>query len=55
MALFFLGMLAALAYFIFKLYRIYDPTQVEKYKYVREFLTFFGNVLLLLLFMWIEY
>lgn len=45
MALFFLGMLAALAYFIFKIYRIYDPSQRHKYTYVSEFLTFFGKLL----------
>ncbi|CAO3657554.1 unnamed protein product [Mucor hiemalis] len=48
MALFFLGMVAALAYFIFKIYRIYDPSQTQKYTYVREFLTFFASVSLAL-------
>lgn len=43
MGLFFFGMFAAIAYFIFKIYRIYDPSQTEKYKYVKEFLTFFGE------------
>lgn len=36
-------MLAGMAYFIFKIYRIYDPTQAFKYKFVKEFLTFFGK------------
>ncbi|KAI8096085.1 hypothetical protein BDF21DRAFT_354132 [Thamnidium elegans] len=48
MALFFTGMLAGIAYFVFKIYRIYDPTQAEKYKFVREFLTFFASVSLVL-------
>jgi uncharacterized membrane-anchored protein len=42
-SLFFLGMFAGVAYFIFKIYRIYDVTQAEKYKFVKEFLTFFGK------------
>jgi hypothetical protein len=37
-------MFAAMAYFIFKIYRIYDDSQAEKYRYVREFLTFFGKI-----------
>ncbi|KAI7888484.1 uncharacterized protein EV154DRAFT_517588 [Mucor mucedo] len=45
---FFLGMLAGMAYFIFKIYRIYDPTQAFKYKFVKEFLTFFASVSLVL-------
>ncbi|KAI8877608.1 hypothetical protein K501DRAFT_337300 [Backusella circina FSU 941] len=38
-SLFFVGLAAGVAYFIFKLYRIY--TQVEKYQYVQNFLKFF--------------
>ncbi|KAG0767961.1 hypothetical protein G6F57_001360 [Rhizopus arrhizus] len=47
-SLFFLGLCAGVAYFIFKLYRIYDATQAYKYKYVSEFLTFFASVSLVL-------
>lgn len=36
-------MSASVAYFIFKIYRIYDESQVEKYRFVKEFLTFFGK------------
>ncbi|KAI8084245.1 uncharacterized protein B0P05DRAFT_534793 [Gilbertella persicaria] len=42
-SLFFVGTCAAIAYFIFKIYRIYDPTQAYKYTYVKDFLTFFGK------------
>lgn len=45
MGLFFIGMFAGVAYFIFKIYRIYDPSQSEKYRFVKEFLTFFGKQL----------
>ncbi|KAI8990930.1 hypothetical protein BDF20DRAFT_10457 [Mycotypha africana] len=48
MYLFFLGMCAGIAYFIFKIYRIYDPSQRDKYKYVNETLTFFASVSLAL-------
>ncbi|KAI8636448.1 hypothetical protein BD408DRAFT_426111 [Parasitella parasitica] len=48
MGLFFIGMFAGIAYFIFKIYRIYDPSQIEKYTYVKEFLTFFASVSLAL-------
>ncbi|KAL7317728.1 hypothetical protein PS15m_004043 [Mucor circinelloides] len=48
MGLFFIGMFAGVAYFIFKIYRIYDPSQSEKYKFVKEFLTFFASVSLAL-------
>lgn len=44
MSIFFLGMFAGIAYFIFKIYRIYDPSQAYKYVYVKEVLTFFGNI-----------
>ncbi|KAI8880857.1 hypothetical protein K501DRAFT_224053 [Backusella circina FSU 941] len=47
-AFFFIGMCAGIAYFIFKLYRIYDPTQAYKYRFVNEFLTFFASVSLAL-------
>ncbi|EIE87872.1 hypothetical protein RO3G_12583 [Rhizopus delemar RA 99-880] len=41
MALFFVGLAAGVAYFIFKICRIYDVSQAWKYKYVNEVLTFF--------------
>ena len=34
----------ALAYFLFKLVRMYQPDQAYKYTYVRNYLTFFGNL-----------
>ncbi|PHZ07987.1 uncharacterized protein RHIMIDRAFT_270897 [Rhizopus microsporus ATCC 52813] len=43
-SLFFLGLFAGVAYFSFKLYRIYDVSQAEKYKFVKDFLTFFASV-----------
>ncbi|CAO3704086.1 unnamed protein product [Rhizopus stolonifer] len=49
MALFFVGLAAGVAYFIFKIYRIYDASQADKYKYVNEVLTFFACVTLFLL------
>ncbi|KAI9486234.1 MAG: hypothetical protein EXX96DRAFT_548219 [Benjaminiella poitrasii] len=48
MSVFFLGMFAGIAYFIFKIYRIYDPSQRQKYIYVKEVLTFFASVSLAL-------
>ncbi|KAI8375725.1 hypothetical protein EDC96DRAFT_605201 [Choanephora cucurbitarum] len=48
-ALFFLGLAAGIAYFIYKIYRIYDETQRPKYVYVNEFLTFFACVTLVLI------
>ncbi|KAI9471896.1 MAG: hypothetical protein EXX96DRAFT_622086 [Benjaminiella poitrasii] len=47
--LFFVGLTAGIAYFIFKIYRIYDKSQQEKYEYVKEVLTFFACVTLVLL------
>ncbi|CAO3692186.1 unnamed protein product [Umbelopsis ramanniana] len=47
--IFFVGTAAAVAYFIFKIYRIYDPSQATKYKYTKDFLTFFASVSLTLL------
>ncbi|CAO3660061.1 unnamed protein product [Rhizopus stolonifer] len=47
-ALFFLGLCAGAAYFIFKICRIYDKTQAHKYEFVKEFLTFFASVSLAL-------
>jgi hypothetical protein len=44
MALFFVGLAAGVAYFIFKICRIYDVSQAWKYKYVNEVLTFFGKI-----------
>lgn len=41
--IFFIGTAAAVAYFSFKIYRIYDPSQADKYKYTKDFLTFFGK------------
>ncbi|KAG1054062.1 hypothetical protein G6F46_000507 [Rhizopus delemar] len=49
MALFFVGLAAGVAYFIFKICRIYDVSQAWKYKYVNEVLTFFACVTLFLL------
>lgn len=43
MALFFVGLAAGVAYFIFKIYRMYDKTQQEKFKFVSNFLSFFGK------------
>ncbi|GAB5590246.1 hypothetical protein Unana1_05146 [Umbelopsis nana] len=47
--IFFIGTAAAVAYFSFKIYRIYDPSQADKYKYTKDFLTFFASVSLTLL------
>ncbi|KAL7317687.1 hypothetical protein PS15m_004009 [Mucor circinelloides] len=47
--LFFVGLAAGVAYFIFKIYRIYDESQRQKYLFVKEFLTFFACVTLILL------
>ncbi|KAI9259386.1 hypothetical protein BY458DRAFT_517232 [Sporodiniella umbellata] len=49
MLLFFVGLAAGVAYFIYKIYRIYDSSQVNKYRYVNEVLTFFACVTLFLL------
>ncbi len=42
MAVFGVGCIMAIAYFIFKLVRINQESQQYKYKYTRNFLTFFG-------------
>jgi uncharacterized membrane protein len=42
--IFFVGLAAGVAYFIFKIYRMYDASQEAKYLFVKEFLTFFGMV-----------
>ncbi|KAI8072177.1 uncharacterized protein B0P05DRAFT_494327 [Gilbertella persicaria] len=47
--LFFIGLAAGIAYFIFKIYRIYDYSQQAKYEFVKEFLTFFACVTLVLI------
>ncbi|KAG2180656.1 hypothetical protein INT44_003663 [Umbelopsis vinacea] len=47
--IFFVGTAAAVAYFVFKIYRIYDASQATKYKYTKDFLTFFASVSLTLL------
>ncbi|CAM0142032.1 unnamed protein product [Umbelopsis sp. WA50703] len=47
--IFFIGTAAAVAYFVFKIYRIYDPSQAGKYLYTKDFLTFFASVSLTLL------
>ncbi|KAI8979801.1 hypothetical protein BDF20DRAFT_906240 [Mycotypha africana] len=39
--LFFLGLAAGVAYFIFKICRMYDESQAAKYLYVKQVLTFF--------------
>lgn len=43
MILFFVGLAAGVAYFIFKICRMYDASQAPKYFYVRSFLIFFGK------------
>ncbi|KAI8373140.1 uncharacterized protein BYT42DRAFT_579332 [Radiomyces spectabilis] len=43
MILFFIGLVAGIAYFVFKLARIYDPGEEANYRYFKEFLTFFGK------------
>ena len=47
--IFFIGLAAGCAYFIFKLVRMYDDSQAGKYMYVKNFLTFFGKLKLLFL------
>ena len=47
MGLFLCGCLLAIAYFIFKLVRIYTPDQQYKYQFTSKFLTFFGMCCLL--------
>ncbi|KAI9315233.1 hypothetical protein BX666DRAFT_1960563 [Dichotomocladium elegans] len=47
--IFFLGSAAGCAYFIFKIARIFDPTQADKYRNIKNFLTFFASVSLALL------
>ncbi|CAO3600023.1 unnamed protein product [Absidia cylindrospora] len=42
--LFFLGLAAGLAYFSFKIFRMCDVSQKQKFMYVREFLIFFACV-----------
>lgn len=44
--LFFVGLAAGVAYFIFKIVRMYDTTQKLKYEYVKEVLTFFGMAII---------
>ncbi|CDH54876.1 upf0658 golgi apparatus membrane protein [Lichtheimia corymbifera JMRC:FSU:9682] len=49
-AIFFVGLAAGCAYFIFKIYRIFDPDQpADKYKNIKNFLTFFASVSLALI------
>ena len=44
-SIFFVGLAAGCAYFIFKIYRIFDPDQpADKYKNIKNFLTFFGKL-----------
>ncbi|RUS21499.1 hypothetical protein BC937DRAFT_92468 [Endogone sp. FLAS-F59071] len=40
---FFVGLVIGVAYFTFKLYRIYDPSQAQKYVFTKDFLTVFGK------------
>ncbi|GAA5814263.1 hypothetical protein MFLAVUS_007757 [Mucor flavus] len=47
--LFFVGLAAGVAYFIFKIIRMYDPSQESKFLYVSQCLTFFASVTLFLL------
>lgn len=49
MLIFFVGAAAGCAYFIYKIVRIFDPTQAEKYRNIKNFLTFFASVSLALL------
>ncbi|KAG2209728.1 hypothetical protein INT47_001876 [Mucor saturninus] len=49
MFLFFVGLAAGVAYFIFKICRMYDSTQQSKFLYVSNFLSFFACVTLVLL------
>ena len=42
--IFFVGLAAGCAYFIFKIVRMYTPSEQDKYKYVMKFLTFFGKL-----------
>ncbi|KAJ3105257.1 hypothetical protein HDU97_008280 [Phlyctochytrium planicorne] len=46
MALFMFGLLLGLAYFVFKLVRIY--TQMEKYQFTKKYLTFFACICILM-------
>lgn len=41
---FMFGCLLAMAYFTFKLVRMYQPDQAAKYEHSRRFLTFFGKL-----------
>ena len=43
MIVFMIGCLLAIAYFIFKLVRVHDPTQASKYRFTSKYLTFFGT------------
>ncbi|KAI7847907.1 hypothetical protein BDC45DRAFT_575353 [Circinella umbellata] len=47
--IFFVGLAAGCAYFIFKIVRMYTPSEITKYKNVLKFLTFFASVSLALL------
>jgi multisubunit Na+/H+ antiporter MnhB subunit len=47
MAGFITGCVLGLAYFIFKLARMYDPSRADKYVHTRRFLTFFAVLSLL--------
>ncbi|KAI9267922.1 hypothetical protein BDA99DRAFT_504373 [Phascolomyces articulosus] len=47
--IFFVGLAAGCAYFIFKIVRMYTPSERHKYRYVEKFLTFFASVSLALL------
>lgn len=48
--LFVVGCLLACAYFIFKMVRMYEPSQASKYEYTRKFLTFFASLSLAVVF-----
>ncbi|KAJ1979012.1 hypothetical protein H4R35_001677 [Dimargaris xerosporica] len=47
MILFMIGLLACMAYFIYRIVRIYDVSQADRYKNTEKFLTFFTVVSLL--------
>ncbi|RKP39260.1 hypothetical protein BJ085DRAFT_29621 [Dimargaris cristalligena] len=44
MLLFMVGLLACMAYFIYRLVRIYQPSQAQRYLHTSKFLTFFAVV-----------
>lgn len=45
MSSFIFACLLTIAYFLFKIIRMYEPSQEIKYKFSRRFLTFFGKLI----------